>query len=64
MLRIFFLTFAVHAVFGATIIERATGDECALSLTIIDEIKSYQPVVNQIASAIVGGQFAGDTWKR
>lgn len=30
---------------------------------LIEEIKSYQPTVNKIVSAVVDGQYSGDTWK-
>lgn len=37
--------------------------ECPnLAPELIKEIQSYQPIVNQIVSAVVNGQYSGDTW--
>ena len=40
------------------------NDEECSSLTpeLIEEIKSHQPIVDQITSAIVNGKYSGDTW--
>ncbi|XP_031626314.1 carboxypeptidase Q-like [Contarinia nasturtii] len=38
-------------------------DQCAsLTQELIDEIKAYQPLVHEIANAIVAGKYSGDTW--
>lgn len=37
--------------------------ECPnLTPKLIEEIQSYQPTVNKIVSAVVNGQYSGDTW--
>lgn len=38
-------------------------EECSnLSQNLIDEIKSHQPIVDQIVGAVVNGKYSGDTW--
>lgn len=41
-------------------------NECLslLSSDLISEIRSYQPVVNQIVAAAINGTFSGSTWNR
>lgn len=38
--------------------------KCSLSQELIDEIRSYQPVVDKIVASVVNGQYSGSTWKR
>lgn len=33
-----------------------------LTNELINEIKSYQPIVEQITSAVVNGKYSGETW--
>lgn len=40
----------------------STGNECALSDVLKDEIQKYQPVVDRIAHEILNGKFKGDTY--
>ncbi|KAG4067446.1 hypothetical protein HA402_009683 [Bradysia odoriphaga] len=35
---------------------------CAVPPKLLDEIQSYQPIVNRIAKEILNGTFTGDTW--
>lgn len=35
---------------------------CALPQNLLNEIASYQPIVNKIATEVLVGTFAGDTW--
>lgn len=39
-------------------------DKCNLSLDLINEIRSYEPIVDQIVSSIVNGKYSNDTWNR
>lgn len=44
-------------------IERKINEDCPLlSNELRNEIRSYQPIVDQIASAIINGPYSGDTW--
>lgn len=36
--------------------------KCALPKNLLNEIASYQPIVDRIATEILAGEFAGDTW--
>lgn len=36
--------------------------QCALPPKLLDEIQSYQPIVNKIANEILNGNYTGDTW--
>lgn len=67
------ILFHLDAIYGASrpanVFEAevdAVQDECSslLSSNLIDEIRSYQPVVNHIAAAALNGKFSGSTWKR
>lgn len=35
---------------------------CALSPKLVNEIQSYQPIVNRIAEEILNGNYTGNTW--
>lgn len=39
-----------------------SNGNCALPPKLLDEIKSYQPIVNKIAKEILNGNYTGDTW--
>lgn len=68
-----------NVIHGATIIDsgiRRTNtlenlldedaSECSslISSDLIDEIQSYQPIVNQIVAAAIKSEFSGSTWER
>lgn len=68
----------LNVIHGATIIDsgirrlntlnamlNADADECSvlISSDLVNEIQSYQPIVNQIVSAAIDSKFAGSTWK-
>lgn len=39
------------------------NEQCSsLSPDLVKEIQSYQPLVDQITSAVVNGKYSGDTW--
>lgn len=42
------------------------SNECSslISSNLVDEIRSYQPIVNQIVAAAVNSKFSGSTWNR
>lgn len=42
--------------------EKDDGECSNLSPELIREIRSHQPLVDQITSAIVNGKYSGDTW--
>lgn len=43
---------------------RIRRDECPnLTPELIKEIKSYQPIVDEIVAAAVNGKYSGDTWQ-
>jgi hypothetical protein len=43
---------------------QASDGSCNLPAELTSEISQYQPIVDQIVSNIVNGQFAGKTWER
>lgn len=68
-----------NVIYGATLIDsgiRRTNSleellsedssECSslVSSDLIDEIQSYQPIVNQIVAAAIKSEFTGSTWER
>lgn len=69
---IILLSFAVYRSSSVSIINSFINDKtgngiddaCSLPPDLIAEIASYQPVVNKIVSAAVGGPFSGKTWNR
>lgn len=69
----------LNAIRGATIIDsgvRRTNtlekllnedtDECSslISSNLIEEIQSYQPIVNKIVAKAINSEFSGSTWNR
>ncbi|XP_058453985.1 carboxypeptidase Q-like [Malaya genurostris] len=44
-------------------LDNSSENSCNLPDTLLQEIKTYQPIVNKIISGIVDGQFAGKTWE-
>lgn len=75
--KLFISLALLSVVFGATVIDsrehiksvdelnsnRIDDEECSsLTPELIKEIKGHQPIVDQIASAVVNGQYSGDTW--
>lgn len=39
------------------------NEDCPLlSDDLRNEIRSYQPIVDQIAAAVINGAYSGDTW--
>lgn len=40
------------------------SEVCTISPELIAEIKSYQPIVDQIVAAVVKGPHSGSTWNR
>lgn len=42
------------------------NDDCSLLLSskLVDEIRSYQPIVNRIVAAAINTEFSGNTWNR
>lgn len=44
--------------------ENANDAKCSLSQDLIEEIKSYQPIVDKIVAYAVNGEYSGSTWKR
>ena len=55
------LIFVLSLVLGGQVI---ASRECRLPHRLTEEIRSYQPIVNRIAAAVVNGQYAGNTWQR
>lgn len=55
-------------IFASTIInnndwQNGVNDDCPiLGNGLREEIQSYQPIVDQIAAAIINGKYSGDTW--
>lgn len=39
-----------------------SNGNCAVSPKLVNEIQSYQPIVNQIAEEILNGNYTGNTW--
>lgn len=42
------------------------ADECSslISVDLVNEIRSYQKIVDQIVAAAINSDFSGSTWKR
>lgn len=65
--KAFVVIVSLSVVNGAVIDNRidkfidATGN-CALPSKLLNEIKSYQPIVDKIAKEILNGSYTGDTW--
>lgn len=38
--------------------------KCSLSQELMEEIQSYQPIVDKIVTSVVDGQYSGSTWQR
>lgn len=70
--KLIFLPILLHlnVIYGAVLpsntFETGPENECLslLSSDLISEIRSYQPVVNQIVAAAINGTFSGSTWNR
>lgn len=69
----------VNMIRGATIIDSGIrrsniienlpeedADECSslISVDLVNEIRSYQTIVDQIVAAAIDSDFSGSTWKR
>lgn len=77
---LFFVLFIhLNVIYGATIIDSGVrqsntlqklleedANDCSqlISTDLIDEIRSYQPIVNQIVEAATNKPFSGSTWNR
>lgn len=44
-------------------VNRHNDTVCSLSEDLINEIKSYQPIVDRIVASVVDGPYSGNTWK-
>lgn len=62
-----------NAIRGATIIDSGVrrsntldANECStlISSNLIEEIQSYQPIVNKIVAKAINSEFSGSTWNR
>lgn len=61
------LSSAISVVNGGVIDNRIekfidSDGNCALPSKLLNEIQSYQPIVNKISNEIVNGEYTGNTW--
>lgn len=53
----------IYNVLNEIINNKVDNVECPnLTPKLIEEIQSYQPIVNEIVGAVVNGNYSGDTW--
>lgn len=57
------INYVICGVFDNNIEKFVDGNgNCALPTKLLNEIQSYQPIVNKIAQEILNGNYSGDTW--